>query len=149
MAGRAKNLLTFSVVVTTTDEVTLEVRLAWQSWGGVIEVAANRAALAQFASEVRDFASHHRTLASLVAGSPGSTELSLTIAEYGRTRKAAVGAALAQPTSPHGTLNWPAALKIQVPTEHGLLGEFGADLAQLLAADSGTASLRLLARWPD
>jgi hypothetical protein len=74
--------------------------------------------------------------------------LDLAIAEYGLSRKAAVGIHLAHAHSTHGGLDWPVELRLQLPTEHGLLGEFGADLAQLLAAGSGQATLRLLPRWP-
>ena len=39
-------------------------------------------------------------------------------------------------------------LRLVLPTEHELLGEFAADLGELLATGSGTAGLRLLRRWP-
>jgi hypothetical protein len=148
MAPRSRNALTFTAGATGLEQLALSIQVAWQSWSGLMEVTVEPATMAAFATELRDFASHQRLEARLTAGTVAQGHLELVIAEYGLSRKAAVGIHLAHAYPAHGGLDWPVELRLQLPTEHGLLGEFGADLAQLLAADSGTATLRLLSRWP-
>jgi len=144
----ARNVVTLSIVAATDDIVELAAQVAWQSWAAADRVMTSRSGLAAFASEIRDFAAHQRPEVRFEAGSSDAGFLAITVSEYGRTRKAAFGFHLARPGAARGTLSWPTELRLQLPTEHGLLGEFGADLAQLVAADAGTATLRLLRRWP-
>jgi hypothetical protein len=144
----SRNVVTLSFVAAEGDLVELAAQVAWQTWAASDRVVTSRASLAAFASEIRDFAAHHRPEARFEAGSADSGLLAITVSEYGRTRKAAFGFHLARAGPPRGTLSWPTEFRIQLPTEHGLLGEFGADLAQLVAAEAGSATLRLLRRWP-
>ena len=148
MAYIPRNVLTLSIAAADADHVELVLQIAWQSWSALERVVAPRGALATFASEIRAFASHQRPEIRFAAGTAEAGLLEVVVSEYGRTRKASVGVHLAQAVEPHGTLTWPTELRMQVPTEHGLLGEFGADLAQVVATDSGTAALRLLRHWP-
>lgn len=148
MPPKSRNALTCTVGATGLDQLALNIQVAWQTWSGLMEVSVAPSTMAAFATEVRDFASHQRLEARLTAGTIAQGHLELVIAEYGLSRKAAVGVHLAHANPAHGGLDWPVELRLQLPTEHGLIGEFGADLAQLLAADSGTATLRLLSKWP-
>jgi hypothetical protein len=137
-----------SIAAADLDQIELVIKVAWQSWSAQERVVASRTALSTFASEIRAFASHQRTEVRFDAGSLESGLLEIVVAEYGRTRKAAFGVHLALAGELRGTLSWPTDLRMQLPTEHGLLGEFGADLAQVVATDTGLAALRLLRHWP-
>jgi hypothetical protein len=148
MAYNPKNVLTLSIAAADGDLIELVLKFSWQSWAAQERVAASRSALSTFASEIRAFAAHQRTEVRFEAGSLETGLLELVVAEYGRTRKAAFGAHLALAGDARGVLSWPTELRMQLPTEHGLLGEFGADLAQVVATDSGVAALRLLRHWP-
>ena len=148
MAYNPKNMLTLSIAAADGDQIELGLKVSWQSWAAQERVVAIRGTLATFASEIRAFASHRRTEVRFEAGSLDSGLVEIVVAEYGRTRKAALGVHLALAGDSRGVLTWPTELRMQLPTEHGLLGEFGADLAQVVATDSGFAALRLLRHWP-
>ncbi len=148
MAYIPRNVLTLSIAAADADQIELVLQVAWQSWSALERVAASRTALAGFASDIRAFAAHQRTEVRFDAGALETGLLEIVVSEYGRTRKAAFGIHLEQGAESRGSLAWPTELRMQLPTEHGLLGEFGADLAQVVATDSGVAALRLLRHWP-
>ena len=144
-----RNALTITIEEATADLLELLVAVDWQSWSALDRVHASRADLTAFASALRELAAHDRPEVRFATGGLDKGLLEITVSEYGRARKAALGFHLGHSGEAHGSLDWPSELTVQLPTEHGLLGEFAADLAQLLAADSGVATLRLLRRWPE
>ncbi|MBX3146450.1 MAG: hypothetical protein KF785_06725 [Gemmatimonadales bacterium] len=126
-----------------------EVSVAWQSWSGRARIRTSAAELTSFANALRDFAGH-RTNRISFAPSPGvdGDQLTATVVEYGRARRAAIlieVTATDQPAELHQNGNQ---LRAAVPTEHALLGDFAADLGELISTGGGVARLRLSARWP-
>jgi len=143
-----RDQLTLSVERVEDGRVEASVRLQWQGWSGRVRVAAEQELLATFASELRDFAAHESRSVRLEAGDgPGAGRIELLVREYGRARRAALGMTLLEPRLT-GRSRRGNELRVMLPTEHELLGEFAADLAETLATGGGVAQLRLLRRWP-
>ncbi len=139
---------TILVERVAAGRVEASVRLAWQWWSGRIRLTAPLDALEAFATELRDFAAHDtRAVRFQAGGEAGGGRLELLVREYGRARRAALGITLLEPRLA-GRSRRGNELTVVLPTEHELLGEFAADLAETLATGGGVARLRLLRRWP-
>ncbi len=126
-----------------------DVALSWQSWSGHGRIRTAPAQLAAFADALRDFAGH-RVDRVVFAPDPGADgeRLTATIVEYGRARRAAVLVEIRSAERPGDLGADDTLLRIAVPTEHALLGDFAADLGELVSTGEGIARLRLSARWP-
>ena len=143
----SRDQLTITVEREVADGLELTASLQWQAWSGRVVVRASRENLADFAPALRDFSAHAERSAAFSAGDDAvSGLLRLTIAEQGRVRRAI--ATIELRGEPHPS-RAPEQLSVVVPTEHALVGEFAADLAELAAVGAGTARLRLVRRWPD
>lgn len=139
------------VTVTVEREVKggleLAVAIRWQAWSGAVRTTVSRDSLAEFLPKVREFAAHAATAVRFEAGDGRKLgRVGLTIEEHGRARRAIVGVDLESEKHPARARE---RIQIIVPTEHAFLGDFAADLAQLVAVRSGVATLRLVKRWPD
>ncbi len=127
-----------------------EVSVFWQSWSGHARIRTTAAQLTELADSLRDFAGHRADRIAFTPD-PGADgdRLTATIIEYGRARRAAV---LVEITStdfpPELGADGGNALRAALPTEHALLGDFAADLGELISTGGGIARLRLSARWP-
>lgn len=126
-----------------------EVSVAWQSWSGHVQIRTSAAELAAFAEALRDFAGHRTSRIAFTpyAGVEGD-QLTVTVVEYGRARRAAILIEVAATDQPAELRQDGNRLRATVPTEHALLGDFAADLGELISTGGGIARLRLLARWP-
>jgi hypothetical protein len=128
----------------TSETIELSARVAWRWWTGHVRLTVNRERLSAFASDLRDFSTHHASGAKLDEGEGGDrARLALAATEYGRARRAAVELHLRDAEA-----GWPPAeLRLWLPTEHELVGDFAADIAEMVATGAGVAQLRLLSRW--
>jgi hypothetical protein len=145
----SRDRLTVTADSGASDSLEINAQLTWQGWSGRARLSVARERLAEFATELRDFAAHHTNSVRLDERDKATgSQFELTVAEFGRARRAAVQVRLA-----HGTRSAevapPGRLEVSVPTEHELVGDFAADIAELVAAGSGVAQLRLLRRWVD
>ncbi|MGE3600743.1 MAG: hypothetical protein AB7N70_34915 [Dehalococcoidia bacterium] len=138
-------LLTIERATDATLEVVVEV--AWSSWSGAGRVRMERERLAEFARRLGDFAAHRIGTARFeTADGAASGRLALVASEHGRARRAAVSIDLVADREAEPP-RAPSRLEVVAPTEHAMLAEFGADLAQLAHASEGSVRLRLVARW--
>jgi hypothetical protein len=145
----ARDRLTVTADTGATDTLELSAQLTWQGWSGRARLSVARDTLAEFATELRDFAAHHASRVRLDARDAATgSEFGLTVSEFGRARRAAIRVRLADGTGSTEVAP-PGRLEVSVPTEHELVGDFAADIAELVAAGSGVAQLRLLRRWLD
>jgi hypothetical protein len=142
-----RDRLLFSVERSTGGQLELTVHCTWEGWSGRARLVAEPDTLAAFARELAAFATHGAADVRLALdGAPGKLELAVT--EYGRARRAGLGLTLATRIASPDRIGAGNELVLSVPTEHELLGEFAADLAELVSSRSGSARLRLLRRWP-
>lgn len=139
----AGDQLTLTVERAVPGGLELAVTVAWHSWSGAIRTRTTREHLAAFAPRVRDFSAHTTPVAVFESG---DGRLRLRIEEQGRARRATVAVEI---RGDEHRSRPPERLDLVVPTEHALLGDFAADLAELAAVGSGVARLRLIRRWPN
>ncbi|MHB1326793.1 MAG: hypothetical protein ACYC2K_01200 [Gemmatimonadales bacterium] len=127
-----------------------EVSVFWQSWSGHARIRTTAAQLAELADSLRDFSGHRadRIVFAPDLGADGD-RLTATVIEYGRARRAAVLVEITSTDFPSELgADGGNTLRATVPTEHALLGDFAADLGELISTGGGIARLRLSARWP-
>jgi hypothetical protein len=136
-----RDQLTLAAEGATTDTVELSARIAWRWWTGHVRLVTQRDRLSRFASDLRDFAAHHASRATFdQPETDGGALLTLEVREYGRARRAAVDLHLrdpgtAVPESP------PTELRLSLPTEHEFVGDFAADIAEIVATGAGVAQM--------
>jgi hypothetical protein len=142
-----RDQLTLAAEGATADTIELSARIAWRWWTGHVRLSVRRERLSAFATGLRDFSTHHASGAEFDEHDNGEgARLALTVREYGRARRAAVDLRLRDGATPNA--GWPPAeLRLAVPTEHEFVGDFAADIAEMVATGAGVAQLRLLGRW--
>ncbi|HET9274760.1 MAG TPA: hypothetical protein VFN96_01685 [Gemmatimonadales bacterium] len=145
----ARDHLTLAVDRLGEGRIDATVGVDWGEWSGRARLSLSRDRVAGFASDLRSFAAHEAKLARLERDQgSGQGILELVAREYGRARRASIEVQLADRPRLLSRRRITSELRLVLPTEHELLGEFAADLGELLATGAGTARLRLLRRWP-
>lgn len=141
-----RDQLTLAAEGASADTIELGVRIAWRWWTGHVRLGVPRDRLAAFATELRDVSTHHASTAGFEHDGPDGVGFAVTVREYGRARRAAAELHLRDATTPDADRR-PAELRLTVPTEHEFVGDFAADIAEMVATGAGVAQLRLVGHW--
>jgi hypothetical protein len=140
--------LSVTAIWSDVDLIEVDVAVIFQEWAGCSLAYATRDDLRAFARDLVAVV-EGATAAELNIGQPDLGYATCRVFEYDRARHLCIEVRVGH--AGEQTINRPdfrREVHITVPVERGQLSSFASELQNVITAETGNATLSLLAEWP-